>query len=83
MTIVRDRFEGDAMAKAMSQIMVVFMLVPIVAPALGSLVISVVPWRGLFWLCVVWALLVLLWNFRLMETLDPANRRPLKPAATY
>ena len=77
MAVVRDRFAGDAMAKAMSQIMVVFMLVPIVAPAVGSAIVSVVPWPGLFWLCVAWALMVLLWSFRLMETLDPANRRPL------
>ncbi|RLE23951.1 MAG: MFS transporter [Actinobacteria bacterium] len=83
MAVVRDRFEGDAMAKAMSQIMVVFMLVPIVAPAVGSAIVSVVPWQGLFWLCVAWALTVLLWSFRLMEPLDPANRRPLHPGATY
>jgi DHA1 family bicyclomycin/chloramphenicol resistance-like MFS transporter len=83
MAIVRDRFEGDAMAKAMSQVMVVFMLVPIVAPAVGSAVVSVVPWPGLFWLCVAWALMVLLWSFRLMETLNPANRRPLNPKATF
>ena len=82
MAIVRDRFEGDAMAKAMSQIMAVFMLVPILAPALGSVIITFVPWRGLFWFCVVWALMVLLWSFRLKETLDPANRRPLNPVAT-
>jgi DHA1 family bicyclomycin/chloramphenicol resistance-like MFS transporter len=59
MAIVRDRFEGDAMAKAMSQVMVVFMLVPIVAPAVGSAIVSVVPWPGLFWLCVAGALMVL------------------------
>jgi DHA1 family bicyclomycin/chloramphenicol resistance-like MFS transporter len=83
LAIVRDRFEGDAMAKAMSQVMVVFMLVPIVAPAVGSAIVSVVPWPGLFWLCVAGALMVLLWSFRLMETLDPANRRPLNPRATF
>lgn len=75
--IVRDRFEGAAMAKAMSQIMAVFVLVPILAPALGSAVIAVVPWRGVFWLCALLAGAAALWSLRLMETLHPSQVRPL------
>jgi len=81
-SIVRDRFEGAAMAAAMSQIMAVFVLVPIVAPAVGAAVVAVVPWRGVFWVCVVWALLVVLWSFRLPETLAPEHVRPLSFGAT-
>ena len=81
-SIVRDRFEGKAMATIMSQIMAVFVLVPILAPAIGSLVIAVLPWRGVFWVCVVWAGLVTVWSFRMKETLDPANQRPLSLRAT-
>ena len=47
--IVRDRFEGNAMAKAMSQVMAVFILVPILAPAIGAGVVEVLPWRGVSW----------------------------------
>jgi MFS transporter, DHA1 family, multidrug resistance protein len=80
--IVRDRFEGDAMAKAMSRIMAVFVLVPILAPAIGSVVLVVLPWRGIFWVCVVWAALVTLWSLRLRETLQPERRRPLSLGTT-
>lgn len=83
MAIVRDRFEGDAMAKAMSQVMAVFILVPILAPAIGAGVIAVLPWRGVFWTCVVFAAIITIWSLRLGETLDPADQRPLSVRATW
>lgn len=81
-SIIRDRFEGAAMAAAMSQIMAVFVLVPVFAPGLGALVILVLPWRSLFWLCSLFAAGIALWSLRLSETLDPAHRRPLNASAT-
>ena len=75
--IVRDRFEGIRMAKAMSQIMAVFILVPVMAPAMGAGIVAVLPWRAVFWFCFFWAVVVGVWSLRLKETLDPANRRPL------
>lgn len=80
--IVRDRFEGPAMAAAMSQVMAVFMLVPVLAPTIGSGLIAVLPWQSVFWFCAVWAVIITVWSLRLRETLDPANRRPLKFGST-
>ena len=74
-TMVRDRNEGDAMARLMSMIMAVFMVVPILAPALGAGLIHILPWRAVFWLPAVIAVVMMLWVRRLPETLDPANRR--------
>lgn len=76
--IVRDVFAGTRMAKALSQIMAVFVLVPVIAPTLGAGIILVLPWRSIFWACVVWTIIVTVWSFRLPETLDPANRRALE-----
>jgi DHA1 family bicyclomycin/chloramphenicol resistance-like MFS transporter len=76
--IVRDRFEGTAMAKAMSQVMAVFMLVPVLAPTIGTGLIAILPWRSVFWFCAVCAVIVTLWSLRLRESLDPANRRPFR-----
>ena len=76
--IVRDRFEGTAMAKAMSQVMAVFMLVPVLAPTIGTGLIAILPWRSVFWFCAVWAVIITLWSLRLRESLDPANRRPFR-----
>lgn len=75
--ILRDRFEGVAMAKAMSQVMAVFVLVPIFAPTLGAGIILVLPWRAVFWACAVFAVVIALWSLRLNETLKPSDRRPL------
>ncbi len=81
--IVRDRFVGNAMAKAMSQIMAVFVLVPVVAPSLGAAIITVVPWRGVFWFCVIWAVLIGSWSLRLRETLNPAYVQPLNFTSSW
>jgi len=80
--IVRDRFEGTAMAKAMSQVMAVFMLVPVLAPTIGTGIIAVLPWRAVFWFCAVWAVVITLWSLRLRESLNPADRRPFRLGPT-
>lgn len=75
--IIRDRFEGLAMAKAMSQIMAVFMLVPVLAPSIGTGIIALFPWRGVFWFCAAWAVLIGVWSLRLRETLAVEDQRAL------
>jgi len=82
MAIVRDRFVGVDMAKAMSQIMAVFMLVPILAPAVGTGIIAIFPWQGVFWFCAVFAVAIGTWSLRMRESLNPANRRELRVGST-
>ena len=77
MAIIRDRFEGDAMARLMSLIMAVFMLAPVAAPLMGSLLIAVFPWQAVFWFPVLMAVATMVWMRRLPETLPPQHRRPL------
>ena len=76
LAVVRDRFEGDDMSKTMSSLMAIFILVPVFAPALGSVILIVAPWRWLFVLCALWAGAIAIWVRRLPETLDPAHRIP-------
>ncbi len=76
--MVRDRFEGTAMARALSEIMAVFVMVPVFAPALGAGVNAVLPWQAIFWFCAVWALMIVLWSLRIPETLAPENRQELE-----
>lgn len=79
MALVRDLHQGRQMARVMSFIMMVFILVPAVAPAIGSLVIAEFGWRGLFETFVLFALVAGLWlSLRQPETLAPADRRPLR-----
>ncbi|HEX2794222.1 MAG TPA: MFS transporter, partial [Croceicoccus sp.] len=46
--IVRDRFEGDEMARVVSLIAVVFMVVPVMAPTIGQAILLFAGWRSIF-----------------------------------
>lgn len=71
---VRDRFEGDQMARMMSFILTIFLFTPIFAPFLGMAILSVASWKIVFLTPPLFALLVFIWSLRLEESL-PANRR--------
>ncbi len=76
--IIRDRYEGDAMARLMSTIFIVFMVVPVLAPSVGQAVLEVAPWRWVFVTVAALGALVLAWAWaRLPETLAHADRQPL------
>lgn len=82
LAIVRDQFEGRRMAQVMSFAMMVFTLVPAVAPLMGTGIIAVAGWRGIFVAFMIWAVFVSTWmTLRQPETLAPGDRRPLRPAA--
>ena len=74
--IIRDRFAGREMARVMSITMMVFIIVPIVAPATGSLLLLLGTWHLIFGTIVGVAVLVGSWFFvRMPETLHPEYRR--------
>jgi MFS transporter, DHA1 family, multidrug resistance protein len=76
--IVRDRFEGPAMARIMSLVMIVFMVVPVLAPSFGQAVLAVASWRHIFIGLAIYGLALALWSaLRLPETLAEAARQPL------
>ena len=76
--IIRDRYDGDQMAKLLSIIFIVFMVVPVLAPSLGQAVLLVADWRWIFAALGLLAGLVLTWTWlRLPETLAPEHRQPI------
>ncbi|MEZ5655139.1 MAG: multidrug effflux MFS transporter [Sphingobium sp.] len=79
-SIVRDRFQGDAMARMMSHIMMVFMIVPILAPSFGAAILYFAPWRAIFWALAGVILCQLVWlALRLPETLAKEYRVHIRP----
>jgi DHA1 family bicyclomycin/chloramphenicol resistance-like MFS transporter len=76
--VVRDTFEGEQMSRAMSMIMAVFILVPVIAPTLGAAIVASVSWRWLFALCLAAVVAVALWSRRLPETLREEHRLELR-----
>ena len=79
MAMVRDLFEGEAMARVMSLVAMVFMLCPVLAPSIGQLILVFGPWQAIFWVLGGYGLAMGLWSFlRLPETLNPEYRRTLR-----
>jgi len=76
--VVRDCFHGRAMAQIMSLVMIVFMIVPVLAPSFGQGVLAIGTWRHIFIALAVYGLLLGIWiALRLPETLAVEARRPL------
>jgi len=74
--LVRDGYEGRAMARIMSIVMAIFILVPAIAPAIGQAVLLVASWRAIFGLLLAMALIAFIWfASRQPETLMPDARR--------
>jgi DHA1 family bicyclomycin/chloramphenicol resistance-like MFS transporter len=75
--IIRDRYIGRAMAQVMSFIMMVFIIVPMIAPAIGQLVVKFSHWRAIFAVFIGLALIITVWfGLRHPETLPKAERKP-------
>jgi DHA1 family bicyclomycin/chloramphenicol resistance-like MFS transporter len=79
--LVRDQYAGREMARVTSFIMMIFILVPAVAPALGQVIISFAGWRGVFVAFMLFSGSSLIWlSLRQPETLAPEKRRPFQLA---
>lgn len=73
--MIRDSYSGDHMARIMSFVTVVFILVPIVAPAVGKWIMDHQGWKAIFWVQVFFSVLVSFWFWkRQPETLALRNR---------
>ena len=79
--IVRDSYSGDYMARIMSFITVVFLLVPIIAPAFGKLILDLYNWQAIFYIQLFIVFIISFWFWeRQPETLHPEYRRKLTKA---
>lgn len=73
--IIRDMYSGDRMAKIMSFVVVIFLLVPIIAPALGKFMLDHYNWKAIFYIQIAFSLVIALWFWiRQSETLAEENR---------
>lgn len=78
--MLRDQYEGRQMARLMSFAMAVFILVPIIAPALGQAILWLGGWRAIFATIFAIAAIALAWfALRQPETLPVSRRRPFSP----
>jgi DHA1 family bicyclomycin/chloramphenicol resistance-like MFS transporter len=73
--LVRDFYKGREMARISSFIMIVFALVPAVAPLLGSFVMFAYDWRAIFFMFIAFVAISTIWmGLRINETITEENR---------
>ncbi len=76
--VVRDVYGGRRMAEVMSFVMMVFIVVPVLAPTVGSLFLIFGTWHLIFAALLVISLAFLVWTaVRLPETRPAASREPM------
>ncbi|WP_249295673.1 multidrug effflux MFS transporter [Agrococcus sp. Marseille-Q4369] len=75
--MVRDLFGGRRLTTALSRLALVIGIAPIAAPVIGSWLMGVMEWRGLFWVLAAYAVAVIgLQLLVLRETLPAHLRQP-------
>ena len=78
--MIRDLYSGRQMARLVSFVMIIFTIVPAIAPSIGAVVIAFFGWRGLFIAFILFSLATILWlGLRQAETRDPAHLVPFRP----
>ena len=79
--MVRDLYAGSPMARIMSFVMAVLILVPVLAPSIGQLILLIADWRAIFYALAIAGIIDFIWLARRRpETLAHANRIPLSIA---
>jgi MFS transporter, DHA1 family, multidrug resistance protein len=75
MAMVRDLFGGKPLVRMLSRLALISGLAPILAPLIGSQLLLIVDWRGIFWaLALYGAIVVAAVSIFIVETLPPARR---------
>jgi DHA1 family bicyclomycin/chloramphenicol resistance-like MFS transporter len=81
LALVRDLYKGRDMARVVSFAMMIFTLVPAIAPLAASGIIAVFGWRAIYITFILFSGLSLIWMMaRQPETLTPESRRPFRAA---
>ena len=74
-SMVRDEFSGDYMAKIISIIVMFFLLVPVIAPTLGQFLMQFFSWESVFYFNLIFGMLIMFWFWsRQPETLEKEKR---------
>lgn len=74
--IARDHFAGNEMAKVTSLVMMIFILVPVLAPTLGAIILQFGTWITIIYAYLAFGVLLAFWVlWRLPESLSDAHKK--------
>ncbi|WP_136480822.1 multidrug effflux MFS transporter [Cognatitamlana onchidii] len=75
LSMIRDSFSGDYMAKIVSIVVMFFILVPVIAPSMGQLLITFFSWKSIFYVNLIFGVVIMFWFWlRQPETLSKSKR---------
>ncbi len=73
--IVRDTYSGNYMAKILSIVVMVFILVPVIAPTLGQFLLNFYNWESIFYVNLLFGVAVMVWFWKRQPETLPSERR--------
>lgn len=73
--IVRDSYSGNYMAKILSIVVMVFILVPVIAPSLGQFLLNFYNWESIFYVNLIFGALVMIWFWKRQPETLPKEKR--------
>tara|TARA_B100000809_G_scaffold249300_1_gene280412 strand:+ start:12724 stop:13518 length:795 start_codon:yes stop_codon:yes gene_type:complete len=82
-SIIRDLYVGDYMARIMSFVTVIFILVPMLAPIIGQQILFYFNWQAIFYFQIVFAAIVWLWFYIRQEETLPKSKRIKRSASLF
>ena len=82
MAIVRDLFGGRRLVVMLSRLALVSGVAPVIAPLIGSALLAVMPWRGIFVVLAVYGAVMLVSAIALVPETLPKARRGANGGAT-
>ena len=74
-SMVRDAFSGDYMAKILSIIVMFFILIPVVAPTLGQFLFHLFNWESIFYFNLIFGVLIMVWFWKKQPETLPKEKR--------
>lgn len=75
LSMIRDCYSGNYMAKIISIVVMFFILIPIIAPSLGQIIIFFFNWQAVFYFNLIFGLIIMIWFWlRQPETLPNEKR---------
>ena len=75
LSMIRDSYSGDYMAKIISIVVMFFILIPVVAPTLGQLLISFFDWKSIFYFNLFIGVLIMFWFWKRQPETLPKEKR--------
>lgn len=75
LSMVRDQFSGNYMAKIISLVVMFFIMIPVIAPTLGQWILQISNWQSIFYFNLIFGCIIMIWFWlRQPETLQKDKR---------